>query len=91
MTNKEAIKRLKQVQAEFNENWVDYGGINQAFEKAYQALEERPQGEWIIHPHSMIMRCSLCGNEETAEDNGIVDTNKHFCAHCGAKMKGGTE
>lgn len=47
MTNEEAIKRLKEVQAEFNENWVDYGGINQAFEKAYKALEERPQGEWI--------------------------------------------
>lgn len=39
MTNEEAIKRLKEVQAEFNENWVDYGGINEAFEKAYQALE----------------------------------------------------
>lgn len=47
MTDEEAIKRLKQVQAEFNENWVDYGGINEAFKKAYQALEERPQGEYI--------------------------------------------
>lgn len=45
MTNKEAIKRLKEVQAEFNENWVDYGGINEAFKKAYRALEERPQEE----------------------------------------------
>ncbi len=40
MTNEEAIKRLKEVQAEFNENWIDYGGINEAFEKAYQALRK---------------------------------------------------
>lgn len=46
------------------------------------------QGEWIIQPHSMIMRCSLCENEETAEGIGIVDTNKHFCSNCGAEMKG---
>lgn len=44
MDNKEAIKRLKEVQAEFNENWVDFGGINEAFKKAYQALEEQSRG-----------------------------------------------
>ena len=36
MTNEEAIKRLKEVQIEFNENWVDYSGINEAFEKGPQ-------------------------------------------------------
>lgn len=45
MTNEEAIKRLKEVQAEFNENWVDYGGINEAFEKAYQALQKGTEEE----------------------------------------------
>ena len=54
---------------------------------AYKALKERPTGEWIIKPHSMIMRCSLCGNEETAKDIGIVDPNKHFCSNCGADMR----
>jgi len=55
--------------------------------------ENKPkQGEWIIQPHSMIMRCSLCENEETAKGIGIVDTNKHFCSNCGADMrKGGAE
>lgn len=47
MTNKEAIKRLRGVQADFNENWVDYGGINDAIDLAIKALEERPTGEWI--------------------------------------------
>lgn len=36
-------QKLKTVQAEFNGNWIDYGGINQAFELAYKALEERQQ------------------------------------------------
>ena len=48
--------------------------------------EERPQGEWIIEPHSMIMRCSLCGNEETAKSVGTINADKHFCSNCGAKM-----
>lgn len=46
MSNEKEIKKLKAVQAEFNGNWIDYGGINQAFEKAYQALEGKPQIEF---------------------------------------------
>lgn len=41
MTNEEAIKKLKAVQAEFNENWIDYGGINQAFNLAFEALKSQ--------------------------------------------------
>ena len=82
MTNEEAIKRLKQVQAEFNENWVDYGGINEAFEKAYQALEERLQGEWIWlgdNPNpDHKWSCNQCGR-------GVKET-ENFCPHCGADM-----
>ena len=48
----------------------------------------RPQGEWIIHPHSMIMRCSLCGNEENAKEVGTINPDKYFCSNCGADMRG---
>lgn len=51
--------------------------------------EERPQGEWIIHPHSMIMKCSLCGHEENAKDVGTINLDKHFCSNCGADLRGG--
>lgn len=89
MTNEEAIKRLKEVQAEFNENWVDYGGINEAFEKAYQALEERPQGEWIPQgdEFSWVFKCSCCGWVD-----GYPFNERHkYCPNCGADMRGGKE
>lgn len=79
MTNKEAAEKLKEI--------LFMTGYKEALDVAIKALEERPTGEWIIHPHSMIMQCSLCGNEETAKNIGIVDSDKHFCSNCGAKMK----
>lgn len=82
MTNEEAIKRLKEVQAEFNENWVDYGGINEAFEKAYRALAEGPQGKWIFHKdynESCRYGCNQCGN--------LTNIPGNFCPNCGAKME----
>ena len=39
MTEDEAIKRLKEQQNEFNENWVDYAGINEAYNMAIRSLE----------------------------------------------------
>ena len=92
MTNEEAIKRLKQVQAEFNENWVDYGGINEAFEKAYQALEERPQGEWSDESKDSLL-CSACGKRVYKPFIGGFPTERtshyypNFCAFCGADMR----
>lgn len=53
---------------------------------------ERPQGKWIIQPHSMIMKCSLCGHKENAKDVGTINPDKHFCYFCGADMcKGGAK
>ena len=87
MTNKEAIKRLKKVQSEFNENWVDYGGVNQAFELAYQALE-RPKGEWKVYGKQggipITDMCSNCRYEMKWYKNKY-----NFCPNCGAKMEGG--
>lgn len=90
MTNEEAIKRLKQVQAEFNENWVDYGGINEAFKKAYQALAERPQGKWITGDKDVTGQyfydefiCNKC--------SVVVDNKSNFCPRCGADMRKGEE
>lgn len=74
MTNEEAIKRLKEVQAEFNENWVDYGGINEAFEKAYQALEavlEKPQGERAERAIAIIDRLKTDGHINNKEQGTL--------------------
>ena len=48
---------------------------------------ERPNGKWIIQPHSMIMKCSLCGHEENAKDVGTINPDIHFCSSCGAYMQ----
>ena len=47
----------------------------------------RPQGEWFVNPHSMVMKCMNCGHEENAKDVGVVDKDKHFCYWCGADMR----
>lgn len=90
MTDKEAIKRLKEVQAEFNENWVDYGGINEAFKKAYQALK-KPQGEWKTDGAGNI----TCSNCRFSLGSKIVKLLHPFsfpyCPECGAKMRGEEE
>lgn len=39
MTNEEAIKRLKEQQNNFNEHWIAYGGINEAYNMAIQSIE----------------------------------------------------
>ena len=41
MTNEQAIKILKNLQIEFNENWLDYSGVNEAFNLAFEALESQ--------------------------------------------------
>lgn len=90
MTNEEAIKRLKQVQAEFNENWVDYGGINEAFEKTYQALK-RPQYEWITDNAGNIT-CSNCGFSLGSKVVKLLyPFNFSYCPDCGGRMKEGAE
>jgi len=46
MTNEDAIKILQEQQAKFNDEYIDYGGVNEAYKLAIEALK-RPQGEWI--------------------------------------------
>ena len=47
MDNKEVIKKLKEQQAEFNENYVDFAGVNAAYDLAIKALEEKEADRWI--------------------------------------------
>lgn len=39
MTEEEAIKKLKEQQNEFNEHYIDYAGINEAYNMAIRSLE----------------------------------------------------
>lgn len=71
MTNEEAIKKLKKVQAEFNGNWIDCGGINKAFEKAYQALEERPQDELTETIHRLNLLIGVLYSNQLISESDI--------------------
>ena len=54
------------------------------------ALEERPQGEWIkkVDDAGFVSYiCSECGAEIEVED----PKDDKFCFNCGAKMKGGAD
>lgn len=65
--------------AEENYNW--------GFERGKE--EGRTKGEWFVNPHSMVMKCIVCGHEETTKEVGVVNEDKHFCYWCGADMRGG--
>lgn len=54
MTNEQAIEILKKLQIEFNENYIDYSGVNEAYNLAIKALEEVE--EW----HKLKL---ICANE----------------------------
>lgn len=88
MTNKEAIKELEEI----GDNLIDdftfaKGSYFEALDRAINALEERPTGEWVHDKKSLwdIAKCSLC--KETII--GYRDSN--YCPKCGAKMKGEEE
>ena len=41
MTNQEAILILNEQRNKFMDEWVDFGGVNEAYNMAIQALEEK--------------------------------------------------
>ena len=91
MTNKETIEKLLAMKK--------CGGLTneyrQALNLAIQALEERPQGEWILQTHERFNSgnelykyyCNKCGHkEEHAYSNSKLP---NFCPNCGADMRKG--
>ena len=91
MTNKEAISIITQIKGIItNDNsWSDVAkvAIKEAFELACKALEERPEGEWIMHidetfPNESTQECNVCHAEQT-----ICGNDDNFCPNCGAKMQ----
>lgn len=91
MTNKEAIEELKakvNLAKELEDEEVNFISI-EVLNLAIKALEERPQGKWIISQtmdcHSDIVNvytCPFCGKK--------FYSAYPFC-HCGADMRGDAE
>ena len=82
MTNQEAIVWLKETKKHYGEY---HEKADEALDIAIKALEERPQGEWIIDGHHI--RCNRCNEYicNTDREGNIIPNN--FCPNCGAKMK----
>lgn len=62
----------------------------QALDLAIKALEERPQGEWIVDEDNGIlkyMKCSNCGKVAEWLDDGR-QLLSNFCPNCGADLRG---
>ena len=49
MTIDRAIKKLKGQQADFNEQYIDFGGINDAFYTAYEIMRKYQKIEEIVN------------------------------------------
>ena len=91
MTTKEAIQLLKS--ATMFEPTLENRDYPEAFDLAIKALEERPQGEWIVDEDNGILRfmkCSNCGKVAEWLDGGSQFLS-NFCPNCGADMRGKEE
>lgn len=63
MTIEEAIKKIKEQQNEFNEHWIDYAGINEAYKMAIRSIEaweEVKQDLYKFASDSFDAECAEC-------------------------------
>ena len=80
MTNKEAIEILSN---RLNTYYCTDEDL-QALDLAIKALEERPQGEWIVFytpKKKKVFKCDKCMAVS-------IQGQTNFCPNCGADMKG---
>ena len=92
MTNKEAIRRILDHKRVHSLNEPRAVLINEALDLAIKALEERPQGEWIVKQERAgafvgdravySYTCPFCK---------VKEFYKYPFCHCGADMRGKTD
>lgn len=96
MTNEDAIKIIQGIS-----HWKYWHNDTlEAFILAIKALEERPQGEWIVtaEDNDGVHRicCPFCSYEKGSNNTDTIIVTftdfPKFCENCGADMrKGGAE
>lgn len=64
-----AVKKLKGQQADFNEQYVDFGGINDAFNTAYEVMEKYQK---IVQVYNSWRTGDYKGSTECIEEIGEV-------------------
>lgn len=99
MTNKEAIEELKGLQKFINGTRLNGEIRVEVFDLAIKALEEKPQGKWIVtaEDNDGVHRicCPFCSYEKGSNNTDTIIVTfsnfPKFCENCGAKLKGGAE
>lgn len=94
MTGKEAIRILEEQRNRFMDEYVDFGGVNEAFRKAIDLLKERepvePRKVQIKQAGPLYFRCycQRCGNHVgNIIGHSVAKTHSNFCDRCGQTVK----
>lgn len=84
MTREEAIAKINRLRNEYNDQYIDYCGVNEAVNMAIEALKAEPKrGRWVREPNCWY-RCAVCGDHYPS----IADNMKYnYCPNCGALME----
>lgn len=92
MTKEEAITKINKLRNEYNEQYIDYCGINEAVNMAIEALKADPKhGRWEYTDYGGVgnWHCSVCHNIVVGAKGASLRTP--YCPNCGARMDGGEE
>ena len=92
MTNEQAIANLKEQQANFNEHYVDFAGVNESYELAIRSIKKVEElekaiedikaeiGEYyadcIVLVSDADLRCKMCNHTVFSRVLNIID--KHI-------------
>lgn len=83
MRREEAIAKINRLRNEYNDQYIDYCGMNEAVNMAIEALATEPikHGRWIETDRNdpCYYVCSLCGKRSDFKEN--------YCPACGADMR----
>ena len=86
MTNQEVIRILNKQRNEFMDKWVDFGGVNEAYNIAIQALKEHEAVKPVRDKKTgRVWLCGNCGSYVGFEDHDENDPNEFdkYCRACG--------
>ena len=83
MKNQEAALILNEQRNKFMDEWVDFGGVNEAYNMAIALLKEREPKTPIVKENVYGMKFYYC---PTCNKAFYQNTNFNFCDKCGQEV-----
>ena len=91
MTNQEAVRILDEQRNKFMDEWVDFGGVNEAYNIAIQVLKEQEAVVPKYNARTNWYECGACHYSMTSgmhcRGELIPAYKVGFCAKCGKEVK----